>query len=283
MARARARGAQTWALLALSSLSCTSVSGLNQEFVRPITRRQLIKSLRSLTSIIAVGANASPVLAGNVREGIANLAGNIPGYGSPDVFYPSYFEGAWLCERTVVGITPADIITDDPLVEAASEEAKALSGVPVKYRARFYFNRGYIILDRSFTSLNLEKAKKDALNSPGKRRPTDSTWEPETPNILTLSFDDGTIREVKVTKRSFEQPSDETFGTSEYQRLAETGAGGPLGGVPVLGASRALSRFRRTGDGRIEGLELMKFYPPVTMQQDPEAILTVKTRMVFSR
>ena len=119
-----------------------------------------------------------------------------------------------------------------------------------------------------------------------------------------------------MTKRSVEAAGSAAtaFGSSEYRRLAldSSGSGGGArritgslaGGVPLLGATRTLVRFRATADPTaltpvsaaaaapgiaavagvaIEGLELIKYYPPVSLEADPAPTLVLKWRLALTR
>jgi hypothetical protein len=244
----------------------------------------------------------------------------MPGYGQPDIFYPAYFQGSWRLTRTLVGYTVADDATnggsgaeDAATVRRLVAKANALQGTPLRYRVRFFMNgKGNVVADRAFNQLSFEKARAAALLGGGgggggsgdtESEPTEIRWDPDSPNILTVSFASGLLREIKVTKRSFEEPSPgESFGSTEYVRLADTNSAGPMGSVPTLAAARTLVRYRATGGGggggggvagtgggdggsslKIEGLELQKFYPPVSLSSDPPPLLTIKTRLEFTR
>ncbi len=113
------------------------------------------------------------------------------------------------------------------------------------------------------------------------------SWLSVTVVLWRLNFS-----QVLVTKRSTEAPSEAAFGSTEYARIAEFDTARP--NPPGLAARRVLLRFRRTaasGPGagdearadRIEGLELAKFYPPVTTQPDPAPLVIFKSRLVLTR
>ena len=265
-------------------------------------------------------AAASPLApsSSSAVRGIAEQAGRVPGYGKPDIFYPPYFAGSWRLERTLVGYTLADELGSGKGLDASSDdaavarrlvaEANALQGKAMPYRVRFFEHRGSLVADRTFNRLSYEKALAASLETASSSSSSSSslaeevkelTWDPDTPNILTVSYGSGLLREIKVTKRSFEEPAPgESFGSTEYHRIADTNTAGPLGSVPKLAACRTLVRYRRvagggdtaTGGGgvsdatsRIEGLELLKYYPPVSLTSDPPPFLTIKSRLVFTR
>lgn len=68
-----------------------------------------------------------------------------------------------------------------------------------------------------------------------------SRWSPTNPNILTVSLPNGVIREVKVTKRGFEEPQPGAFGTSEYCRVADAYPDAGLNSVPKVGRCMCMS------------------------------------------
>merc|ERR1712151_886954 len=100
---------------------------------------------------------------------------------------------------------------------------------------------GGVIADRRF---NAECRAAAAPNAPPLSSLT-ARWDAANPNVLTLSdATTGRLTETKVTKRSFEAPSDGAFGTSEYARIADAGSVGVLDAVPVITASRVQTRCR---------------------------------------
>ena len=227
---------------------------------------------------------------------IREQAAKIPGYGQPDIFYPPYFQGSWQVERTCVGVVEGGTQTlsteDAAIIRSIMEEAEALQNKPVAFKARFFFHRGKLISDRAFNTFGFERAKATILST---SEPVEPQWDPDNPNILTIGFASGLLREVKVTKRAVEDNSGnvQSFGYSEFQRIADTNTAGPQSSVPKLAAARILTRYRvvdttsipssTAGVPEIEGLELQKFCPPVSLKSDPAPLLTIKTRVRLLR
>ena len=146
---------------------------------------------------------------------------------------------------------------------------------------------GMVIADRGFNEENLWKAR-FALAGKGElyQEGVSSRWDRANPNILTVSFPDGVVREIKVTKRSFESPGEDAFGSSEFCRVADAAADAGVASIPRLSALRVLRRWKRVeggGEGGIEGLELVKYYPTVSLSANPPAVMTVKARLKLER
>jgi hypothetical protein len=72
----------------------------------------------------------------------------------------------------------------------------------------------------------------------------DVRWAIDVPHILTVSFKDGTIREIKVTKRSSEAPQPGQLQTSEYARIATVTGGDLASSVPQVTISIAANVTR---------------------------------------
>jgi len=233
----------------------------------------------------------------------------IPGYGAPDTLYPSFFAGEWEVTREVVGLTipPEEADKVDPQDLA---QAKAQQGEKLTFTIRFLpYNEeegkgedagaagaaeeeeekggGMVLADRGFNEENLWKARlalagKSELYQEG----VSSRWERRNPNVLTVSFPDGVVKEIKVTKRSFESPGEDAFGSSEYCRVADAAADTGVASIPRLSALRVLRRWKRVEGregGTIEGLELVKYYPTVSFSADPPAVMTLKARLKMER
>lgn len=278
---------------------------------RPQQKQSSRRDLLSTATTTLVGASAllflgssrpSPAHAADAREAIAKAVSKIPGYGAPDTLYPSFFAGEWQVTREVVGLTipPEEADKVDPQDLA---QAKAQQGEKLTYTVRFLpydeveggdaaaaaaegqekKGGGMVIADRGFNEENLWKARlalagKSELYQEG----VSSRWERSNPNVLTVSFPDGVVREIKVTKRSFESPGEDAFGSSEYCRVADAAADTGVASIPRLSALRTLRRWKKV-EGGIEGLELVKYYPTVSFSADPPAVMTLKARLKMER
>mmetsp|Transcript_34171 Transcript_34171/g.43631 ORF Transcript_34171/g.43631 Transcript_34171/m.43631 type:complete len:323 (+) Transcript_34171:90-1058(+) len=234
----------------------------------------LAQTQASNAAVLKSGAEAA-LEPGVTQEQISKVASKIPGYGPSDCYFPPFFQGSWQVERELVGVnTPLG----EDKVEQPSKfvEANAYMNKKLSYKVRFINCKGNIVADRAFNAKTYGEAA-----TPGKLASTG--WEPENPNILAVTYQNGVVKEVKVTKRSFESPSPETFGTSEYARIAEASMEGPLGSVPELSAIRTLTRYKRLDETTVEALELIKYYPAVSMTSNPDPYLVLKSRLKFAK
>ena len=264
----------------------------------------------SSLAFVAPPASAAVKLSNGAEE-IRKAASLIPGYGPPDVTYPPAFLGRWIVESRV-----ADIKT--PLGEEAApadqfRTARQLLGAerPLSYDQRFVeteggggvvvardnsdslalsmrsYGGGNIIADRAFN------AERRAAALPGAPPLEDfvARWQATNPNVVTLACR-GSVVETKVTKRSFQQPFEGAFATSEYSRIADAGSEGVLGGVPNIKASRVQTKYKWDAtpgaDVRlIEALELTDTFDPTATGfadlSGATPVLTVKTRLAFRR
>lgn len=230
-------------------------------------------------------------VAGGIEE-IRRAASVIPGYGPPDISYPSVFRGRWTVACTIADVkTP---LGEDaaPGADLRAARAQMESGQSLAFEARYIeYDAGTTIADRSFN------AERRAAAPPGAPplQELEARWEPNNPNVLTLATrSSGSVVETKVTKRSVEVPFDGALGTSEYARIADAGSSGVLGGVPSISAVRVQTRYKwDVGDGasprpqRIEALELRETFDPTATGFADLAgatpVLRVKSRLVFSR
>jgi hypothetical protein len=200
-----------------------------------LTRRLVGSSLATImgTSLVTNRPAQCANLNGDtLRETIAVAASQLPGYGSPDIFYPEVFEGGWDCSRELISSIIKDEYRDTFLDDVAQENA-LLTNRLLHYRVRFILQHEHIVLDRAFGAKNFEAAKSStlaALSSHHDEVVTNVAWEVDNPNLLTVGFADGRLREVKVTKRATDQPSVGSFGSSEYARIAVVEPNGQLGG-----------------------------------------------------
>lgn len=140
-----------------------------------------------------------------------------------------------------------------------------------------------MIADRGANEAALWRARTGAGKSELYLDAITPRWDRGNPNVLTVTFPDGVVREVKVTKRSAESVGEDGFGLTEFCRVAEARQDTGVASIPRISAIRVLQRWRRTGPGTIEGLELVKWYPPVSLSPDPPAAMTLKSRLRLER
>lgn len=247
----------------------------------------------SATLILLLGLGPVPARASEAREAIAKAASKLPGYGAPDTLFPSFFAGEWMLTREGAGLTVAQGKEGDVDPEDM-RQARQWSAERVSYPVRFlpYEDEGEggdkrkVIADRGNNEAALWRAR--AGSGSGKSElyldAITPRWDRTNPNVLTVSFPDGLVREVKVTKRGVEgEAGPDVFGLSEFARVAEARQDTGVATIPRISAVRVLQRWKRTGPATIEGLELLKFYPPVSLVPDPPAVMTLKSRLRLER
>ncbi len=264
-----------------SSPPSPQVSPHHRRDVVTTTTGILASSLLLLSSAPAKAQAAAPDAA---REAIAKAASKLPGYGAPDTLYPAFFEGEWSVRRDFVGLTippeEADKVDPQDLAQAQARQGEKLQYIMrfLPYDSDANPSDAAVIADRAFNEEQLWRSRL-ADKSELYRDAVVSRWDRSNPNVLTVSFPDGLVREIKVTKRSFEKPAEDSFGLSEYCRVADAAMNVGMASVPRLSALRVLQRYKRTAPNVIEGLELVKYYPPVSLSADPPAIMTLKSRL----
>lgn len=216
-------------LLALAvSWSATTTAALSRP--EPIMNRRII-----IASGLMVGschgnylepASAAAAIASTYNdagESIRRGAANLPGYGPSDVFYPPTFRGKWNVKRDIV---------DQKTVE---------------YEIRFILSsNAMVVADRGFNEAAFERA----VSSVGTRS---YEWTETNPNDLRLIREDGSRKEINVTKRSSEQ-TDDFVSSSEFQRITTEDA---IRRIPVITAQRVLTKWKIINDSAIEGLEVV--------------------------
>jgi len=204
-------------------------------------------------------------------EGIgggADVLSEVPSL--PDVVYPPFLNGTWLCKRTVTSV--------DGDAGQASGAWRLLGGSgdirkPEEYATRFipqpsgsaaqsiigldgrrYFG---VILDRGF--------EMDA------RVRGNVKWDARAPNQLSYARDEGgrgSAAELAVVRRQVELPSeqnDKGWGSTELVRIATAADAGVFGGsFEIFYAAQKRVRWRRAvtdaGERVVEGLEIVKTF-----------------------
>ncbi|KAL7466018.1 hypothetical protein ACHAXS_006320 [Conticribra weissflogii] len=234
-------------------------------------RRLLVTSAiaGTLIPLTLTNANAAETAAETIR---IISAKTIPGLGPPDVYYPAYFAGKWKVTRVISN-------SDDKLWQGINLPVKLeheMRFVPYDaYKSEDGANTSNVvpaIADRVFNERSYYAALSSAYNGlTSKSLPSIQTsdWTPTNPNVLSLTFADGSSEEIKVTKRSSDVSKDgSTVYNSEFRRITSVPASpsGSVGGIPSIFGSRILSKWKKAdmpkNDGSgdvnlIEGIEIL--------------------------
>jgi hypothetical protein len=210
-----------------SYLICSSSLALS---VVPVSRRTAVAcSIGCLASTAVVGtACVDRAIAADAGESIRRGAANIPGYGPTDVFYPELFQGKWKVIRDVVveGQTTSSLEYDMRFIQSIESNA--------------------VVADRGYNQAALERAQSPSATIRSYE------WVETNPNDLRLVWEDGSRKEIKVTKRASERTED-TVSCSEFQRITTEDARG----IPIIVARRTLTKWKIVSDSSIEGLEIV--------------------------
>ena len=209
----------------------------------------------------------------------------IPGLGPPDIYYPSYFIGSW--KVTCVISSSDDMFWNDLKSNGVNLPVTIVSKMRfVPYDAGREFtenqeeyprrsNNVPAIADRAFNEQSYYAALSEELNRLySTTKPTlpsiqSATWTSTNPNVLSLSYANGSMKEIKVTKRSLDVSDDgKSIFSSEFRRITyippPPSANSIVGGIPSISKSRVLTKWKQsttaaTDDGinRIEGIEIV--------------------------
>eukprot|EP00980_Cylindrotheca_fusiformis_P014732 scaffold4009_cov124-Cylindrotheca_fusiformis.AAC.12 len=180
-----------------------------------------------------IGAQAAPPM--DAGEAIRRSAASIPGFGPTDVFFPEELLGTWRMTREV---------------EIPGRQQ------PIRFSYPFRFIQSIddkaVVADRGYNQAELEKALTQAVIGTESSSVRSYDWAKTNPNDLRLAFADGSKKEIKVTKRATEK-TDATVTSSEFQRITQEDERG----IPVVSARRVLTKWKRTDDSTLEGLEVV--------------------------
>lgn len=234
-------------------------------------RRQILLAYPSLllmgTTPFTVSAAETPA------EAIRILSSKtLPGLGPPDVYYPPYFVGKWKVTRLVT-TSEDSFYKDVPLPLKVESEMRFVpydAGKDFENFSGDNANDSPAIADRAFNERSFYNALASVLFSGPVPKSLPSInkldWTPTNPNVLSMSYADGSSKEVKVTKRSSDvSKSGDSVFSSEFRRItAVPAAGGVAGGIPSIYKSRVLTKWKQGADGTgfigkvnlVEGIEI---------------------------
>jgi len=242
-------------------------------------RRLLIKkTIAPSVSLLPLVRPSNSNAAQTAGEAVRRSAANIPGYGQPDVFYPSSFVGKWRATRVVV--YSDDVIFDKLSITMPFTMFYDVRFITVDGDGRDVKGGEKVIADRGFNEASYYNALKAEIGAQKQSQsaaltlPTIRTvsWSQFNPNVCTIHYNDSSTKEIKVTKRAADL--DESAGiisSSEYCRITTTS--GAMG-IPSISASRVMTKWKTSditsgNDGKqvVEGIEVV--YSDGTMRADP--------------
>lgn len=250
-------------------------------------------------ALVTIPSQAEGLTVGQLHSGLSELVSTIPGAGKPDLHFPEYFLGNWTLIRVLYGIETlpgfenAKISRHTILSTEGVERLRKQIGVRQQYDLRFIAYHDHVIEDR------LHDARAEVGLDAEPQRRLEATWDPNNPNILSVSWvgESGRwVREVKVTKRAFqEDPQGKgTFSTSEYARVADLVNEGALVGLglpPSVYARRRMTRYRvrysaNSESGSLQPLGIDRIvveyvYPPTATTEKP--VIVIKYRDFLKR
>jgi hypothetical protein len=212
-----------------------------------------------MLSITTITTTSDKALAAQTAgEAVRRSAANLPGYGQPDIYYPSSFIGKWKATRTIIA-------SDDPALRSFNLP------LTISYDLRFITvdgdsngssnSNGKVIADRAFNEASYYNAIRALLEVQMPASIQSVNWSPFNPNVLNTIYNNGSSKEIKVTKRAAELDDDNSTTTlissSEYRRVTATTGGM---GIPSISASRVMTKWKGEGVGGdliVEGIEIV--------------------------
>jgi hypothetical protein len=235
-------------------------------------RRKILKStatLAAMLSITTITTTSDKALAAQTAgEAVRRSAAYLPGYGQPDIYYPSSFIGKWKATRTIIA-------SDDPALLSFNLP------LTISYDLRFITvdgdsngssnSNGKVIADRAFNEASYYNAIRALLEVRPPQLQLQSqlqisasiqsvNWSPFNPNVLNTIYNNGSSKEIKVTKRAAELDDNSTttlISSSEYRRVTATTGGM---GIPSISASRVMTKWKGEGERGnqiVEGIEVV--------------------------
>lgn len=232
--------------------------------------------------------HAADYRATDAGEQIRKAASILPGMGKPDVYYPSLYEGQWVCEQEITGIELKDAGGDTaqqqgrPLLLRLYGDALKKSGGKLPKYTRVYSNyNDRVVLDRGASDASFFNALSSAA-SPGTDNQEKwlASFEPGNANNVRLASSSGLTLDTRVTKRSIENMEGtvvngkawvpvttlrkaDALGYSEFTRVVEDTPKGETGGgifeTRIYG-TRLLARNKAVGDDEVLALERLYVY-----------------------
>lgn len=147
--------------------------------------------------LAAQGARAEQLAPGEsagegVGDNIRKAAGKIPGMGPPDVAYPNGMLGRWRVKRLLADV---DFPQGQSEAEATlADQMLSRKGTVDAFTTRFIPGKNGVVSDRGFNMRSLTSVCEGA--------DVDVQWKATNPNVLTVNYPTGALRETKVISPS---------------------------------------------------------------------------------
>ena len=142
--------------------------------ISTIVKQAIINNIMHCNSLVMYGLG-SIIYPTDTRESIAKTISVVPGYGPPDIYYPSYFLGEWLVTNDITTIVNDDTYKNQPSMALIPyDQPKTLT-----YKRRYINYNGNIVLDRSFSETNYQRKYLNDENAI-------ATWDITNPNNLNV-------------------------------------------------------------------------------------------------
>ncbi len=176
-----------------------SAAAIRAEAPRVCGRRAALAGAAPLASAAAAAlagfspaAGAAPLpgegMGDDVGERVRKAASKIPGMGPPDVVYPASVLGRWRVQRVLADV---EFPQGEAQVDAGiADMMVARKGRTDAFAVRFIAGKGGVVADREFNTRSLTSASDGADVS--------VQWKASNPNVLTVQYPDGQLRETKV-------------------------------------------------------------------------------------
>ena len=176
------------ALPARSQVRGLAVAGRREFLLRQQVVAGCVLGLCSPAQVHAASPPPGESGAEDVSQNIRKAAAKIPGMGPPDVAYPEGMLGRWQVQRVLADVDFPQ--GRENAQESLAEELLARKGRIDAFSARFIPGKNGIVSDREFNVRNLIKATEGTS--------VDVQWKVLNPNVLTVSYPNGALRETKV-------------------------------------------------------------------------------------
>eukprot|EP01041_Mallomonas_annulata_P012461 gene12461-26211_t len=151
----------------------------------------------SLATLLTIPCSMkSSVASADIREQIADTASFLPGFGLPDVYYPSNWEGYWAVNRTITEV----IVTQPSLSFVINMKQSQEQNNPLIYDEHFVQYKDHIVSDRAYGLTNYYRTLLSDSNIL-------CNWDISNPNIQSI-LSVSNRYDIRITKRSVEPESE---------------------------------------------------------------------------
>jgi hypothetical protein len=156
-----------------------SISQFSSQRNQRVVEKALIAGVAVGGTVFLLPRASKAQESSSLKEDVAQIASNLPGFGKPDIYYPQSWAGQWKATKAFGSISSAASQLPQFYQSAAPKRE-------VQFNMSFIPYKDKIVIDRSQATA----AEISAMNADS---PSIGFWTPSNPNVLRVTLANGLV------------------------------------------------------------------------------------------